>query len=269
MGVDRDKLLYKLCVLQMRVPTLVPCSLLRCNMRIFKIWYLPLALLHQNAEGIKVIQTRYPWNGNLTGNVVFSDVPFSTESTICMKIKSFQFYQYFKLGNDYWSRYSVNQYIFASDAYGTLFTTPAVECGEFWYKCIGALKSKLGTFWKYGKVFVEFLEVKGGYFHAWKPDIWNKLCFVRNNVNIKIYYNGILVTVQRSFHVENKRTNITLMLDEGNESQMFGAISDFNIWDRILTREEIEKWSHCQLNFNGNILNWNNPHQGMHFLYYY
>ena len=52
------------------------------------------------------------------------------------------------------------------------------------------------------------------------------------------------------------------MLDEENESQMFGAISDFNIWDRILTREEIEKWSQCQLDINGNILDWNKHHKG-------
>ena len=70
-------------------------------------------------------------------------------------------------------------------AYGTLATTPAVECGEFWHKCTVGLKSKLGTFWKYGKVFVEFLEITGSYFDAWKPDLWNKLCFTRNDIHIQ------------------------------------------------------------------------------------
>ena len=64
-------------------------------------------------------------------------------------------------------------------------------------------------------------------------------------------------TEKLSSQVEKKSTNITLMLDENNKSQMFGAISDFNIWDRILTWEEIQKWSQCQLDTKGNILNWN------------
>ena len=89
-----------------------------------------------------------------------------------------------------------------------------------------------------------------------------KLCFTRNDIHIKVYINGVLVTVQKSFQVEKKLTNVTLMLDEENESQMFGAISDFNIWDRILTREEIEKWSQCQLDIHGNILDWNKHHKG-------
>ena len=117
--------------------------------------------------------------------LLFRDVPFSEENTICIKIKSFQYYQYFKLGDDYFFRHSVRQNIFTSDAYGTLATTPAVECGEFWHKCTVGLKSKLGTFWKYGKVFVEFLEITGSYFDAWKPDLWNKLCFTRNDIHIQ------------------------------------------------------------------------------------
>ena len=232
-------------------------------MNVLKFWFIFFVLIvFKAADAIKVIQTRTPWNGNKTGKVVFKDVPFSKENTICMKIKSFQFYQYFKLGHDYFSGHSVKQNIFTSDAYGTLVTTPAVECGEFWPKCAVGLKSKLGTFWKYGKVFIEFLEVEGSYFDAWKPDLWNKVCFTRNNINIKVYINGKLVTVKNSFQTEKKWTNVTLMLDEGNESQMFGAISDFNIWDRILTGEEIEKWSQCQLELTGNILNWNKNQRG-------
>ena len=222
-------------------------------------WSLLFAFLLHDSEGITVIQTKTPWNGNKTGKVVFRDVPFSAENTICMKIKSFQFYQYFKLGDIF----SVNQYIFASDAYGTLATTPAVECGEFWHKCIVGQKSKLGTLWEYGKVFLEYLEISGSYFPAWKPDIWNKVCIVRNNTIIQVYMNGNLVTTQKSFQVEKKITNITLMSAENNESQMFGAISDFNIWDRILTWEEIKKWSQCQLGLKGNILNWNDFNKGI------
>ena len=96
-----------------------------------------------------------------------------------------------------------------------------------------------------------------------------KLCFTRNDIHIKVYINGVLVTVQKSFQVEKKLTNVTLMLDEENESQMFGAISDFNIWDRILTREEIEKWSQCQLELRGNILNWNKNQRGKLTIYNY
>ena len=116
----------------------------------------------------------------------------------------------------------------------------------------GSMEKCLWNFWKSREVILMLGSLTFGTNYALR-----EMIFIS-----KVYINGILVTVQKSFQVEKKLTNVTLMLDEENESQMFGAISDFNIWDRILTREEIEKWSQCQLDINGNILDWNKHYKG-------
>ena len=36
----------------------------------------------------------------------------------------------------------------------------------------------------------------------------------------------------------------------------FGAITDVNIWNRLLTETELNQWSRCQLPVGGNILDW-------------
>ena len=41
-------------------------------------------------------------------------------------------------------------------------------------------------------------------------------------------------------------------------SGMNGAMTDFNIWNRTLTKEELFDWSSCKKMLNGNIVSWNN-----------
>ena len=36
-----------------------------------------------------------------------------------------------------------------------------------------------------------------------------------------------------------------------------GQITDFNIWSKVLTNEELLEWTKCNKNMNGDILNWN------------
>ena len=35
-----------------------------------------------------------------------------------------------------------------------------------------------------------------------------------------------------------------------------GQITDFNIWSKVLTDEEMMEWTKCNKNMNGDILNW-------------
>ena len=37
----------------------------------------------------------------------------------------------------------------------------------------------------------------------------------------------------------------------------FGALTDLQIWDRLLGEEEVEQWSRCELGAAGNLLDWN------------
>ena len=41
-------------------------------------------------------------------------------------------------------------------------------------------------------------------------------------------------------------------------SGMNGAMTDFNIWNRTLTKEELFDWSSCKKMLNGNVVSWNN-----------
>ena len=36
-----------------------------------------------------------------------------------------------------------------------------------------------------------------------------------------------------------------------------GQITDFNIWSKVLMNEEMVEWTKCNMNMNGDILNWN------------
>ena len=38
---------------------------------------------------------------------------------------------------------------------------------------------------------------------------------------------------------------------------VFGAMTDVNIWDRLMTQSEVEQWSRCELGAGGNMLDWN------------
>ena len=41
-----------------------------------------------------------------------------------------------------------------------------------------------------------------------------------------------------------------------NENQMYGAITDIQVWDKSLSMKEINEWSKCQKSHKGNVFNW-------------
>ena len=48
-------------------------------------------------------------------------------------------------------------------------------------------------------------------------------------------------------------------------SQMYGEITDVNVWDRILDLSDLRCWSNCSKQLNGTLVNWRSLSQGNFF----
>ena len=60
-------------------------------------------------------------------------------------------------------------------------------------------------------------------------------------------------------------------VNENLKSPMYGAFTDINIWDDMLSNDEIDDWIDCKNKKGGNIINWQNISQsirltGLHFV---
>ena len=51
------------------------------------------------------------------------------------------------------------------------------------------------------------------------------------------------------------------------KSQMYGIISDVNVWDRVLRPTEIINWSDCSTQLFGNVISWINIQSGILFTF--
>ena len=44
--------------------------------------------------------------------------------------------------------------------------------------------------------------------------------------------------------------------DSGFLYPMFGAVSDVQVWDRVLSEASLVQWASCQNQLQGNVLSW-------------
>ena len=121
-----------------------------------------------------------------TGVGYIHNVSLTSESTICFKIKTYQFYQFYK------SEFDPSQAIFSIKNIFTLVTYPTIPCDEFYYGCTSATRAKLGNLWKHGKTFYELLGSPNHY-PSWAPNTWNSICIVIKSDKIILYVNDALI----------------------------------------------------------------------------
>ena len=107
-------------------------------------------------------------------------------------------------------------------------------------------------------------------FPLWKPNAWIPFCitldvenktyrtFVNNEIVFETYvYNGTHLANDMNIILMNSR-----MIETGNYDNHFitpfhGQLTDINIWDRILSNEEVDTWSECG-QVSGKYLDWSN-----------
>ena len=99
---------------------------------------------------------------------------------------------------------------------------------------------------------------------AWSPQTWNSVCITTRNNITRIYSNGQLVATENKDLSGYDATKNILLLgrsDMADESQLidsaFGSITDVNIWNTSLSREEVNGWSTFQLDLpKYKVFNW-------------
>ena len=75
------------------------------------------------------------------------------------------------------------------------------------------------------------------------------------------WFNGELLHQRRDYAGEHTKQDGNLLLMGWREEAswaypQFGAMSDVNIWNRSLSQVEVERWSRCELETGGNLLDW-------------
>ena len=54
----------------------------------------------------------------------------------------------------------------------------------------------------------------------------------------------------------NQTVSVTLLNSFSGEDQMYGAVTDFQVWNYSLLPQQINEWSKCEINLQGNVINW-------------
>ena len=179
------------------------------------------------------------------------------EVTICLRFRTFQFSTYRKP----WYAQSVITYADST----TLYAYVATDCEDKFPGCNLRYK-KLVANWAHGRVFGYFYEntKSSGYYPSWQPGVWNQACITASdsqgsfeiNINGETHYrtNNYRKTFSR------RDQNIVLMNDGGywEGLPMHGSVTDVQVWGRVLRREEMVAWYHCNSTnpSTGDIIDW-------------
>ena len=124
------------------------------------------------------------------------------------------------------------------------------------------LFEKLGNKWKLKHIVeVFFLFGKVDYYPSQlRPITWNSFCFKSNQTTFIYTINNHIRTLTKN-RKDRAFPNIKkyyFMNSQSMNQPMYGAFTDINVWNSVLSTHDEEKWMHCQLKTPGNIINWQN-----------
>ena len=177
------------------------------------------------------------------------------ELTICLRFRTFQFSTY---GRPWYS-----QSVLSYGDKTLLYAYVAEDCEAKFPGCTQRYQ-KWVEGWAHGRPFGYFYEdsKSNGYYPAWQPDLWNHGCITASEVRglVEINING--ETRYRNYNYRKTFSrldqNIVLMNDGGywEGLPMHGSVTDVQVWGRVLSREEMVAWYHCNSTSTGDILDW-------------
>ena len=98
------------------------------------------------------------------------------------------------------------------------------------------------------------------YFSTWRPDTWISFCVsADDDGSYTTLIDGEVALEQDAaeYDMAHKKEsgNFFLLNAIPLDYPYYGSITDINIWDRALTREEADQWSSCNFE-EGNYLKW-------------
>ena len=206
------------------------------------------------SRAIRVIRSNpnQPLERDGIATIQNSSVASLSQFTLCARIFTNQFDSYF----------SMKQAMLTVSKIRLLWSFSTKADCEF-TGCRKYYKDAVGDEWKYGKTYGLILDTDYGYifYPAWKPNRWEKLCILVDSLNTHIQiYNGNIITFESKEKIINSFEDENIILlnykDGLKKNPMNGAITDVNVWNRILTKEDIQNWIDCKDSEGGNIVNW-------------
>ena len=104
-------------------------------------------------------------------------------------------------------------------------------------------KQRVGDAWNYKKVFGTFSAGGTKHFYpSWQPGVWSSVCVAVSKTSrfMAVNINGDNVATNRYYGVYHQHDVNIFLMDPQQPSD--GAVTDVNVWRRILTEEEIRQW---------------------------
>ena len=104
------------------------------------------------------------------------------------------------------------------------------------------------------------------FFPTWKPNVWISFCSIYNwdSKMLKVNVNNQLAFQINNLQTETKYSNSNVILlnaySYASNAYIYpfdGSVTDVNIWSRAFSDEESEKWSKCNFDKEGTVLDWN------------
>ena len=97
-----------------------------------------------------------------------------------------------------------------------------------------------------------------------KPNRWNSFCLKANSTTAVLKINAeMLIT-----HNDKRNVSAYGYYDYDYDyaafqstSAMYGAVTDINIWDSILSEKKIDNWINCSVDMDGNVYSWRTSSQ--------
>ena len=125
----------------------------------------------------------------------------------------------------------------------------AGPCDQMFGGCTKSYKKIFGSAWKHGAV-LGFTTQEFRVLPAWSPGLWNSVCVSASaslglfSVNINDGEIRFRTEQYDGYHTKH-HTNIQLMGHSDTVYPMRGAVTDVNVFSRILSEEEVEDWARC------------------------
>ena len=126
-------------------------------------------------------------------------------------------------------------------------------------------QKSIGNVWDYKRVFGmtdydNIIDYYSYYYPSWQPDTWTSVCVSvsKPETFIEVNINGENVATIFNYdgYFQDDDNNIILMNREDRQAPSHGAVSDVNVWRRLLSHQEIRDWQHCRKEPEGRVLTW-------------
>ena len=210
---------------------------------------------------IEVITSERNERPQVDGHFVIPGLNLSSLDTftMCGRFNIYQFIVHSEVDSgkyQYKERHELIQGIFPG------FTTYSlVHCDDNFCPFITPADRK----WKHVYVWTWLYSQSKTFPSSLKPNTWNSLCLKVTSTSTVIKLNGeefIIHKNDNSGSAFSDYGNYRFMNDPYHKvAPMYGAITDLNVWNRILSEEESENWMNCTIQTEGDVFSWQNSSQ--------